>query len=241
MLLSSHETALPAHTLAPHKSFCVQALPSSQAVVLAELTQPAVGSHESLVHGLLSLQDFCAVPPQTPLAQTSPVVQALPSVHDRLLAAWVQPSLASHASLVHELPSSQPMALPAQVPVPHTSLEVQALPSSQLAVLLALTQAPPLQLSEVQALLSLQFFAAPGTQPLWAHTSPIVQGFPSVHGAVLGVWVQPFLVSHPSSVQALLSLQSTSGPGKQVPLVQSSPTEHTLLSALHGEFSFCAR
>jgi sorbitol-specific phosphotransferase system component IIA len=55
-LLSLHTTAAPGWQLPPPQvSPAVQALPSSQAVVLFVKTQPDPGSHESVVHPLLSL------------------------------------------------------------------------------------------------------------------------------------------------------------------------------------------
>ncbi len=77
--------AEPAHLPRPHVSLLVQALPSSQGRVLAALTQPVLGSHASLVHGLLSSQ-LAAVPLQTPALHTSDTEHALPSLHGLLLA-----------------------------------------------------------------------------------------------------------------------------------------------------------
>jgi hypothetical protein len=66
-----------------------------------------------------------------------------------------------------------------------------------------------LQESSVQALLSLQLVAGPPWQVPVPHVSPVVQALPSSHEAVLSVWTQPPEESHVSSVQGLLSLQST--------------------------------
>ena len=77
---SSQLIAVPRHTPLLQTSFVVQALASLQTVPLALLTcwqTPKL--HESVVHALLSSQ-FMGVPEQTPLAQRSPVVQALPSL-----------------------------------------------------------------------------------------------------------------------------------------------------------------
>jgi hypothetical protein len=64
------------------------------------------------------------------------------------------------------------------------------------------------------------------------HVSFVVQAFPSLHGAVLFVWTQPFAASQESSVHGLLSLQFGAGPPLQVPpphvsfVVQAFPSLH---------------
>ena len=63
---------------------------------------------------------------------------------------------------------------------------------------------------------SSQALAAPGTQALPAHTSPILHTFPSEHTAELLTPVQPIAVSHTSSVQGLPSLQTANPPPTQV-------------------------
>ena len=73
------------------------------------------------------------------------------------------------------------------------------------------------QLSFVHTLLSSQLGAGPPTQTLPAQASLVVQNEPSSHGAVLLLCVQPVPVSHPSSVQTLLSLQLGAGPPTHVP------------------------
>ena len=147
---------------------------------------------------------------------------------------------ARQLSSVQALLSLQTMAAPTQLPAVQVSALVQALPSSQLAVLLAKTQSPvaTLQLSVVHGLLSLQTRTAPATQPEALHWSPTVHGLLSVQGLVLALCVQPVAGLQLSSVHGLLSLQLTCVPGRQTPLWQLSPTEHTLLSALHGAFWF---
>jgi hypothetical protein len=60
----------------------VHALPSLHAAVLFVVTQPLAGLHESFVHALPSLQESAAPPTQVPLLHASPVVQALPSLHE---------------------------------------------------------------------------------------------------------------------------------------------------------------
>src|SRR5439155_1630135 len=69
----------PTHTPPAQVSAVVQALPSVQAAVFGVFTQPVAGSHESSVQTLASLQLEAGPPTQTPPAQVSAVVQALPS------------------------------------------------------------------------------------------------------------------------------------------------------------------
>ena len=67
--------------------------------------------------------------------------------------------------------------MPAHAPPLQVSPAVQALPSSHTAVVLVKTHAPValVQVSVVQALLSLHVLAAPGTQAPLLHKSPTVQ------------------------------------------------------------------
>jgi hypothetical protein len=91
----------------------VQALPSSQASVLLVNAQPVAGLHVSVVHTLLSLHTIAVPGWQLPPEQTSPVVQAFPSLHTAVLFAWAQPVAGAHESLVHGL-----LSLQSRVPVP---------------------------------------------------------------------------------------------------------------------------
>src|SRR5207244_2789955 len=61
-------------------SAVVQALRSSHGRVLGVFAQPVAGSHVSVVHTLPSVQMGGGPPTQTPPAQVSAVVQALPSL-----------------------------------------------------------------------------------------------------------------------------------------------------------------
>src|SRR3990172_2528825 len=94
-LLSLQVIAVPPQTPAVHTSPLVQALPSLHTVPLATLvnTQPVAGSQVSVVQGMLSLQAI-AVPAHTPAGQTSPLVQALPSLHV-LVSSLVRPDLST--------------------------------------------------------------------------------------------------------------------------------------------------
>jgi hypothetical protein len=84
------------------------------------LTHPEAGLHESLVHGLLSLQ-FLGAPVHAPLWHESPVVQALPSLQlDPLLRLTkTQPLTGLQLSMVHGLLSLQTTGAPrTQAPAP---------------------------------------------------------------------------------------------------------------------------
>jgi hypothetical protein len=141
----------------------------------------------SVVHGFPSLQSGGGPATQLPPAQTSPVEQALPSLHGRVLFVWRQPATASQLSVVQGFPSLQlGAAPPTQAPPAHRSFVVQASPSLQAAVLLAWRQPEAgLQLSSVQGFPSLQLGAAPPTQVPATHRSPVVQASSSLHAAVL--------------------------------------------------------
>src|SRR5438067_11968462 len=88
-------------------SAVVQALLSSHGELFAVFTQPVAGSHESVVHTLLSSQLRAGPPTQAPPAQVSAVVQALPSLHDRVFG------------------------VPAHTPAAQVSAEAQGLRSSR--------------------------------------------------------------------------------------------------------------
>ena len=93
--------------------------------------QPVAGLQESFVQTLPSSQ-FNAVPPQTPPAQVSFVVQALPSLHTTALLVCAQPLAGAQKSSVQMFPSLQFVAgPPTQAPPAQVSLVVQALPSLQ--------------------------------------------------------------------------------------------------------------
>ena len=92
--------------------------------------------HESSVHTLPSKQ-LTVVPPQTPFEQTSPLVQALPSLQATALLVCVQPVAGTQPSVVQMLPSSQlGGGPPVQAPPEQTSPVVHALPSLQALLLL---------------------------------------------------------------------------------------------------------
>jgi hypothetical protein len=76
---SQSRAAPPTHAPPAQASFVVQALPSSHAAELFVWMQPVAGLHESSVHPFPSSQLGADPPAQTPLAQVSVCVQALPS------------------------------------------------------------------------------------------------------------------------------------------------------------------
>jgi len=132
-------------------------------------------------------------PPHEPALQTSPVVQALPSLHGPSKAGNTQPNDGLQPSLVHGLPSVQTSAAPpAQAPPPQVSASVHALPSLQGAVFAALLHPLGPHASSVHGLPSSQLAAGPGVQPLALHVSPTVQVLPSLQAApTFTVLLQP--------------------------------------------------
>jgi hypothetical protein len=77
-------TAVPAHAPLVQASLVVHALPSLQAVPLAALGfehAPVLGLQVPATWHWSDAAQATAVPPHTPLVQTSPVVHALPSLH----------------------------------------------------------------------------------------------------------------------------------------------------------------
>jgi hypothetical protein len=94
-------------------------------------TQPDVGLHESSVQGLLSLQTVCCPGVPTPFMQTSPVVQALPSLNVFVLSfVNTHPEVGLQESSVQGLLSLQTVGEPGvAVPFTQASPVVHALPS----------------------------------------------------------------------------------------------------------------
>jgi hypothetical protein len=234
-LLSLQTVGAPGwHVPPPQTSPVVQALPSLQAVVLFVKTQPVAGAHVSVVQTLLSLHTVGAPGLQVPPPQTSPVVHALPSLHELVLFTNMHPEAKLQMSLVHGLPSLQTTGVPAtHAPPLQKSLVEQALPSMQRSALFVKTHAPvvTLQLSVVHTLLSLHVTGMPGWQVPLPHASPLVQALPSLHGAVLFVKVQaPVAGLQPSVVHTLLSLHTVGAPGMHVPPPQTSPVVQALPS-----------
>jgi hypothetical protein len=211
--LPSSQLVGPPGTQVPplHTSPVVQALLSSQASELLMWTQPEPESQLSFVQILPSSQPGGGPPTQPPPLQVSAVVQASPSSHELLLFTCVHPLPGLQPSSVHTLLSLQlGGAPPTQVPLLQVSPVVQASLSSHGAVLLVWTHPVlELQLSSVQTSPSLQLGGGPPTQVLPLQASLVVQALPSSHELLLGTNVQPLAGLQLSSVQPLLSLQTT--------------------------------
>jgi uncharacterized membrane protein len=95
----------------------VQASPSLHAAVLAVITQPVAGLQLSVVQTFPSSQLSVPVPGwHDPPEQTSPVVQASPSLHAAVLAVITQPVAGLQLSSVQTLVSSQGSVVPAKQP-----------------------------------------------------------------------------------------------------------------------------
>ena len=216
-----------------HWSVSAQSALLLQQLGTAACWQPVGETQVSLVHALPSLQFVGEPGAQLPPLQVSPVVQASPSSHGALLLLWTHPVAGLQLSSVQTFPSLQFGAgPPTQLPPLHVSLVVHALPSSQGALLLVWTHpVAGLQLSSVQALLSLQFGGGPPTHAPLLQVSLVVQALPSSHGPVLFACVQPLAGLQESVVQTLLSLQSGGGPPAQLPPAQWSPVVHALPSS----------
>ena len=214
-------------------SLTVQLLPSSQAPVVAVLTQPVVVLHESLVQPLVSLQLSNVPGLQTPVLHTSFWLQALLSEHGATLLTNAQPLAGLQVSLVHGLPSLQVTAAPpAHAPVLQASPPVQALASSQVAPLLAKAQpVAALQLSLVHGLLSLHAWAGPGLHAPLAQASLLVHTLPSLQAALLLTLAQPLAGLQLSLVQALPSLHTTLAPAAHLPSAHLSPLVQALPSS----------
>jgi hypothetical protein len=126
-----------------HLSAVVQALPSSQALMLLAKMHPVEVSHESLVHGFWSLH-VMTVPRHAPALQWSPLVQALASLQVFAFAfVNTHPTSALHESFVQGLPSSQGRAgPPVQTLAAQMSLVVHLSPSSHDFVFAVCAQPP---------------------------------------------------------------------------------------------------
>ena len=231
-LLSSQPRTVPRQVPWLHVSLVLHALPSLQAMPLANaLVQPFLGSQLSVVHALLSLQSGAGPPVQRGPAQVSLVVHALPSSQPTTVSAWMQPFAMSQLSAVQALPSSQLVGSPAwQLPFTQVSFAVHALPSEQPPVSGVVTQ--PLVVShvtEVHVLLSLHATVEPVHVPV-AQLSPLVHALLSSQAPVYAVLVQPETASHRSTVHGLPSSHLSSAPPTHALAVQASASVHALLS-----------
>lgn len=177
----------PTHEPPEHASPVVHAFPSEHGLLLSAWVHPEAGLQPSSVQMFASSQLSEARPTQVPLAQTSPLVQALPSSHGLELFTKTQPLAGSQLSVVQILPSLHLMSgPPLHDPPEQASPMVQAFPSLHGFVLLEWTQPiAGLHESSVQMLPSLQLRAEPPTQAPLAQVSCVVQGFPSLQGLEL--------------------------------------------------------
>ncbi len=137
---------------------------------------------------------------------------------------------------MHKFPSLQSLGGPGtHLPSAHVSFAVQALLSVQPALLNKKVQPDvATHKSSVQGLPSLQLRTFPAVHAPPAHTSAVVQAFPSEHGRSFALCVQPLVGAHASVVQAFWSSHEVLAPGKQTPPPQWSPVVHALVSS-HGE------
>jgi hypothetical protein len=205
---SLQTSAVPAaHTPAWQVSAPLQTFPSEHAVPFATgaVAHPVAGTHESVVHGLASLQTSAVPAVHVPLWQVSAPLQRLVSAHEVPFA---------RTALVH--------TPEAQVSVVHgfESLQSAAVThEAQPAMGVCWQPLTELHESVVQASLSLQLSAVPAAQlPLWQVSDPL-QTFASAHAVpfVTGVVVHPKDGLQPSVVQTLPSLQTSAVPAVQAP------------------------
>jgi len=233
-------TGNPAQTPPPHTSPSVHASPSLQPRLLSLNTHPLALSQLSFVQGFPSLQ-VTSLPWHAPPAQPSFALHALPSSQVAVFQALTQPLLAAQLSVVQGFASSQLIVAPGwHALFAQVSPAVHSDPSSHARLLASWWHpSPAVQLSVVQALLSLQSIAAPLSQTPAAHASPTLQALPSVHVPAVANATQPVVASHESVVQTLASSHSVAAPGKQAPASHASPAVHALPSSQRPAFTAC--
>jgi len=193
-----------------HESI-VQGLWSSQSMGCPWQTAPKHMSPP--VHAVPSLQNYgpaekCVHP--VPTVHESRV-QELPSLHCEESGMCWQPSTLSQKSDVHGMESSQFTGATWQTPAAQSSIPLHALPSEHVVPSGdAILEQPVAALHEsvVQGLWSSQLTGVPWqTEP--KHMSPVVHALPSLHGiGPAGMWEQPVVTLHESSVHTLLSLHA---------------------------------
>jgi hypothetical protein len=168
----------PAQRPPPQVSPKVQASPSSQELLFGANAQPLLGLHESSVQTFPSSQGNGVPAWQVPPEQTSPCVQASPSVQLRELAGNTHPVSGSQMSSVQ------------------TSLSSQRAESAEKTHPVA-----GLHQSWVQSIPSLQGRGGPAVQLPPEQMSLVVQALPSLQGSEFGGKTQPVAGSQVSSVQ----------------------------------------
>jgi hypothetical protein len=110
------------------------------------------------------------------------------------------------------------------------------------AVLLVFTQpVAGLQVSVVQALLSLQLRLTPGRHVPLRQESPTVQAFPSLQEAVLLVYAQPVAGAQVSVVQTFPSSQFSAAPPTHVPPLHASLVVQALPSLQGAVLLVCVQ
>src|SRR5207249_861779 len=154
--------------------------------------QPVAGLQLSVVQTFPSSQFGGGPPTHVPPLQVSFVVQALPSLHGAVLFVWVQAVPRHPPSVAQEHTSSLLAGChPARLPPLRASFCLTASPLPYGAVFCCWVQpVAGLQLSVVQTSPSSQLGAGPPTHVPPLQVSFVVQALPSLHGAVLFVWVQ---------------------------------------------------
>jgi hypothetical protein len=225
-------TAVPVQTPAWQVSPVVQALPSVHVVpfVITGLEQtPVDGSHVPATwHWSLAVQ-VTVVPPQRPAWQVSPVVQALPSLHDvPFVAAGFEhtPVEGLHVPATwHWSLAVQVTAVPVHVPAWQLSPVVHASPSVHDVPFVAFGfEQRPVAGLHVPATwhwsLAVQVTAVPPQTPAW-QLSPVVHRAPSLHvvpSVAFGFEQTPVEGSQtPATWHWSLAVQVTAVPGEQTP------------------------
>ena len=235
------------HWSTVHGSLSLHWLASQHTPAMGAWTHlPRFVSQLSAVHALPSSQLTFGVPEHLPLAHTSPVVQALPSSHGRILNTfWHAPVVWLHESLVHRMPSLQFLAAPGwHAPFAQLSPCVHGLPSVQNRTQVPFAHAvkgswqsvamahggggvgrtgatlwqpfAASQLSTMHGLPVPQVIAVPTHAPLW-HLSPTVQTLLSSQGKLLLAWPQV--------------------PPLQLSVVQRLPSSHGMGVPAHAELA----
>jgi hypothetical protein len=189
---AAHVTAVPAHEPLVQTSPVVHALPSLHAVAFAAVgfeQVPVLGLHVPATWHWSDAAHATAVPPHTPLVQTSPVVHALPSLHavPSATAGFEQvPVLRLHVPAVwHWSDAAHATAAPPHMPPVQTSPVVHALPSLHAVPFAAVgfEHTPVLGLQVPAAWHwsdAAHVTAVPAHAPL-VQTSPVVHALPSLH------------------------------------------------------------
>lgn len=181
------------------------------------------------MHGLASSQTLGVPESQPPPLHLSSIVQALPSLQNSVFTVKTQPLALLQLSSVHKLPSLQASKLPAaHSPNVQMSPEVHALLSSQGKLFATFLQLllPGRKFPLCTGSCRRKPAESAAMQTPLAHTSPLVQALLSSQTFELLVKLQPLALSHTSSVQGLLSLQTTAFPLAHAPAAQASPAVH---------------